>query len=151
MPSKNNPGSVPIARAIASNPALGRNLTPMTFELGGKSPVVVSRSALFGTATSSSSSSPNKGFFKALMKRLLRGKYTNNGQVCVCPDYALVHEDVYDAFVEECKPITKEFFGDSAETSESYGRLINDRNFERVLALRDSSPGGKVVQLTEGL
>jgi aldehyde dehydrogenase (NAD+) len=69
--------------------AAAKHLTPVTLELGGKSPVIVSEKANLELAA----------------KRIAWGKYFNAGQTCMCPDYALVHESILPAFVEAMKKV----------------------------------------------
>ena len=71
-------------------------MTPVTLELGGKSPVIVDNSANL----------------KISAKRIMWGKLINAGQTCVAPDYALVHKDIYDEFINECTKSVIEFYGE---------------------------------------
>jgi acyl-CoA reductase-like NAD-dependent aldehyde dehydrogenase len=80
-------GSTPIGKIIMA--AAAKNLTPVTLELGGKSPVIVSDKADIALAA----------------KRITWGKYFNAGQTCMCPDYALVQQSVMDEFVEALKKV----------------------------------------------
>ena len=106
--------------------AAAKHLCPVTLELGGKSPVLIDRSARIAVAA----------------RRVVRGKFWNTGQTCVAPDYALVHADVYDAFLTEAKKAITSFYGDDPSESRDIGRIINDRHFERICSLMD---GGTVV------
>jgi len=89
------------------------HLTPVTLELGGKSPVIVDKDVNISIAA----------------KRIAWGKFWNAGQTCVGADYLMLHEDIADAFIAEFIRWTKHFYGEDASKSESYGRIINDKRF----------------------
>jgi aldehyde dehydrogenase (NAD+) len=93
-----------------------KNLVPVTLELGGKSPCIVEADV----------------DVKLTAKRIAMPKFSNAGQMCVAPDYVLVHESVKDAFVHEMKNALVQFFGDNAQQSGFYGRIINERQFNRL-------------------
>ena len=78
-----------VAKAIQGNANVIENLTTFTFELGGKGAAVVTRSILY-----TRQGRQHPGLFNTLTQRLVHGKFENNGQVCVAPDYVLVHADV---------------------------------------------------------
>ncbi|MGV8914993.1 MAG: aldehyde dehydrogenase [Kaistella sp.] len=99
--------------------AAAKHLTPVTLELGGKSPVVVTSSANFDVAA----------------KRIVWGKFLNAGQTCVAPDYVLIDEKVKDSFLDSLKMYIQKFKYEAG--SEQYTQIINDRNFERLLKLID--------------
>ena len=99
--------------------AAAKNLTPVTLELGGKSPAIVTENANFEVAA----------------KRIVWGKFLNAGQTCVAPDYVLVDEKVKDKFLEYVKSFIKNF--DYQPQSEHYTRIINERNFDRLLNFID--------------
>ena len=107
-------GSPDLGRVVMR--AAADNATPVILELGGKSPVVVDRSADIGLAA----------------KRLVWGKTLNAGQTCIAPDYVLIHEDVKDAFVEAFKEAIKELHGDDPQLSKHFVRMVSDKAFERV-------------------
>ena len=122
-------GSVPVGKVVMA--AAARNLTPLTLELGGKSPAIVHESANLKTAAS----------------RISWGKFLNAGQTCIAPDYVLVHESVKDAFLDELIKIILKFYGEDASLHPRYCRIINDRHFQRLSALIDPKKmiyGGKV-------
>ncbi len=98
--------------------AAAKNLTPVTLELGGKSPVIIDKSAKIDLAA----------------KRVAFGKFLNVGQTCVAPDYVLVHESVADKFVNSLKKWIAKLFPD-ALNNESYGKIISQKHFERVKGL----------------
>lgn len=108
--------------------AAAKNLTPVTLELGGKSPAIVTSSADFEVAA----------------KRIVWGKFLNAGQTCVAPDYILVDEKVKDSFMDSLKSFIQKF--DYQPDSEQYTKIINQRNFERLRKLIDQEKifvGGK--------
>lgn len=110
--------------------AAAKTLASVTLELGGKSPVIVDETADLSVAS----------------KRIAWGKFTNNGQVCVAPDYVFVHASKTKAFIEAMTSRIKEFYGDNAATSESYMRIVNSRHFNRVKTyLEDSVNAGATV------
>ena len=103
--------------------AAAKNLTPVTLELGGKSPAFVDASTDLAKAA----------------KRIAWGRFINAGQTCVAPDYVLATPEVLDGLEHELvKAITALFGADSAR-SESYGRIVDDRHFQRLAALADGS------------
>ena len=121
-------GSVPVGKVVME--AAAKNLTPLTLELGGKSPAIVHESADLPTAAS----------------RIAWGKFMNAGQTCIAPDYVVVHEAVSDAFLNELVSAIRKFYGDDASTHHRYCRIINDRHFTRLEALIDPDKlayGGK--------
>ena len=103
-----------------------KNLTPVTLELGGESPVVIDASANLRIAA----------------RRIAWGKWMNAGQTCVAPDYVMVNAKVQDAFIDELGKAITEFYGDDPLTSQSYGRIVSTRHFDRLVSLR---AGGTVA------
>lgn len=123
-------GSVPVGKAVMT--AAAKNLTPLTLELGGKSPAIVHESADLATAAS----------------RIAWGKFINAGQTCIAPDYALVHDSIINAFLEELVKVIRKFYGNDASRHPRYCRIINDRHFQRLSALLDEKKiiyGGKTI------
>lgn len=110
-------GSTTVGKIVYE--AAAKNLTPVTLELGGKSPVIVSASADFEVAT----------------KRIIWGKFLNGGQTCVAPDYILVDEKVKDSFLDSLKSYIEKF--NYQPDSKEYTRIINDKNFDRLVKLID--------------
>lgn len=110
-------GSVEVGKLVMAGAA--KNLTPVTLELGGKSPCVVDRSADLGLTA----------------KRAVWGKLVNAGQTCVAPDYFLVHESVADAFVEAAKREIKRAYGDDPHLNPEFPSIVNERHFARLTAL----------------
>ena len=110
-------GSTTVGKIVYE--AAAKNLTPVTLELGGKSPVIVSASADFEVAA----------------KRIIWGKFLNGGQTCVAPDYILVDEKVKDSFLDSLKSYIEKF--NYQPDSKEYTRIINDKNFDRLVKLID--------------
>lgn len=101
------------------NKAAAEHLTNVTLELGGKNPVIFHKDSALKTG----------------VKRMIWSKFVNSGQLCIAPDYALVHKDIKDEFLElAVKEIEKAHF--SVENN-NFVQIINDRNFDRVLNLID--------------
>ncbi len=91
-------------------------LVPVTLELGGKSPCVVEEDANINIAA----------------KRIVMTKFSNAGQMCVAPDYVLVHESRKEALLDEMKKRMLQFFGSKPEESENFGKIINLKQFNRI-------------------
>lgn len=109
--------------------AAAEHLTPVTLELGGKSPAIVTESSDVRIAA----------------RRIAWGKFINAGQTCVAPDYALVHENVADEFVAHLKAATESFYGPDPSTSPDFGRIVNDHHHARLSAILDSPGNGELV------
>ena len=109
-------GSTAVGRIIYKMAA--EQLTPVTLELGGKSPCVVESDADIKTAA----------------RRIAVTKFSNAGQMCVAPDYVLVHSSKKDALVNAMKKSLLQFFSDEPESSSSYGKMINEKQFNRVVS-----------------
>lgn len=107
-------GSPDLGRVVMR--AAAENLTPVILELGGKSPVIVDRTADVALAA----------------KRIAWGKTLNAGQTCIAPDYLLLHRDVKQEFVAAYREALIKLHGDDARLSEHYVRMVSDRAFERV-------------------
>ena len=103
------------ARAILERAA--RQLTPVTLELGFKSPCLVNRDTDLQVAA----------------RRIAWGKFLNAGQTCVAPDYVLAHESIADELVERLCESVREFFGSDPQKSPDYGRIVNEGHFQRLL------------------
>lgn len=107
--------------------AAAEHLTPVTLELGGKSPAIVSRHAKLEVAA----------------RRIAFGKFTNAGQTCVAPDYVLVERPVHDELVRLVGVAVQEMYGDDPRRSPDYGRIVNVHHAERLARLLDD--GGLVA------
>ena len=97
------------------------HLTPVTLELGGKSPCLVEKSADLRLAA----------------RRIVFGKYLNCGQTCVAPDYLYCDREIKDALVAEIKKEIIRQFGEEPLKNSDYGKIINEKHFERILKLID--------------
>lgn len=117
-------GSVPVGKMVMESAA--KHLTPVTLELGGKSPCIVD----------------NEGDMKLFAKRIVWGKFLNVGQTCVAPDYLLVNKNIKDELIKYMILYLKENFGENPQDNDNYGRIINERHFDRLVGLLDS---GKVI------
>ncbi len=109
-------GSTAVGRLIYKMAA--ENLVPVTLELGGKSPCVVEADANIEIAA----------------KRIVMTKFSNAGQMCVAPDYVLVHASKKEALVKAMRKRIEQYFGALAEESDNYGKIINEKQFDRVSA-----------------
>lgn len=106
--------------------AAAQHLTPVTLELGGKSPCIVDTDInLQETA-----------------KRISWGKFINAGQTCIAPDYLLVHQSIKEQLIGELKNCIHTFYGDHPEQSPDYARIINTNQFERLESLLSQ---GKII------
>ena len=99
--------------------AAAQHLTPVTLELGGKSPTYVHADADLAVAA----------------RRIVWGKFTNAGQTCVAPDYVLGTRATLDALVPHLADAIRESYGADPQASGEYGRIVNDRHFERLAGL----------------
>ncbi|MBP6430580.1 MAG: aldehyde dehydrogenase family protein, partial [Ferruginibacter sp.] len=107
-------GSTAVGKLIYKMAA--ENLTPVTLELGGKSPCVVEEDANI----------------KVAARRIAVTKFSNCGQMCVAPDYVLVHERKKDELVTALKKAIIDFFSEDASTHYNYGKIINEKQFDRL-------------------
>lgn len=106
-------------------------LTPVTLELGGKSPCIVDSTANIETTA----------------KRIAWGKFMNAGQTCIAPDYLLVEESVQQPLLDALQKTVKDFYGDDAQKSDDYARVVNERHHGRLTKLLEGQEiafGGKV-------
>lgn len=114
---------------FTGSPAVGKlvmrkaaeNLTPVSLELGGKSPCIVAADANLELAA----------------RRIAFGKFLNCGQTCVAPDYVLVERAVHDEFVALLGACTAKMYGENALLNRNYGRIVNRKHFDRILSLVD--------------
>lgn len=117
-------GSPGVGKIVAEMAA--RQLTPVTLELGGKSPCIVDRDTDIDAAA----------------RRILWGKFLNAGQTCVAPDYALVHAEVKEKFYAACRKRITEFYGDRPEASPDFPRIVNKKHFIRLKGYLEE---GKII------
>ena len=123
-------GSTRVGRLVAE--AAGRNLTPITLELGGKSPAIVDRSANLDQAA----------------ERIAYGKLLNAGQTCIAPDYALVPPNAVDAFAGKLLDNMRRMFGTDPNNTD-YTSIISERHFARLesLAQDAAAQGARLLQV----
>ena len=112
-------GGTEIGRIVMA--AAAQHLTPVTLELGGKSPCIVDRDIHLDRAA----------------KRIAWGKFINTGQTCIAPDYLLVQRQIKPDLVDRIKYYIKEFYGENPAVSPDYGRIIHRRHFDRLIAFLD--------------
>lgn len=124
-------GSTNVGRHVMR--AAADNLTPVTLELGGKSPTVIGKSA----------------DMQKTANRIMHGKVLNAGQICVAPDWVLVPEGEEDNFVEASKTAVAAMFPDGMKHNDDYTSIINQRHYERLQGLVDDAreKGAKVVEI----
>lgn len=123
-------GSTQVGKIVAK--AAAEHLTPVTLELGGKSPCVVD-----GTAP-----------LQKTARRIVWGKFLNCGQTCIAPDYVLIKSEHKDALIQALIEEIEKAFGDDAQNSKDYGRIIHEKHFKKLEAdLKNQKTiyGGKTV------
>ena len=118
-------GSQAVGKEVMRNAA--EYLTPVTLELGGKSPCIVDQTADIRLAA----------------RRVVFGKYLNCGQTCVAPDYIYCQRSVKDTFIKEVQKQIRKQYGRHPLDNPDYGKIINEKHFDRILGLIDEK---KVVQ-----
>jgi aldehyde dehydrogenase (NAD+) len=107
-------GSTAVGKIIYEMAA--KKMVPVTLELGGKSPCIVEQEVNI----------------KVAARRIAMTKFSNAGQMCVAPDYVLVHTNVKEIFVEEIKKAIQEFYGPDALLNDNFGKIINEKQFDRL-------------------
>jgi aldehyde dehydrogenase (NAD+) len=126
-------GSTAVGKVVMK--AASEHLTSVTLELGGKSPAIVDATA----------------DIKDAAEKIVWGKWVNNGQTCIAPDYVMVHESVKGQFLEEMKKCISNFFVPNGETfsnSPFYSRVVSDRHFKRLAAMiEDAINKGAVLAI----
>lgn len=123
-------GSPSIGKIVME--AAAKHLTPVTLELGGKSPCIVEKNINI----------------QETVKRIVWGKFLNAGQSCIAPDYLLVNQQIKSELLEAIKQTIKEFYGEDPYQSPDYGRIINEYHLKRLSALLESGNiivGGKII------
>ncbi|XP_056910944.1 aldehyde dehydrogenase family 3 member A2b [Takifugu flavidus] len=103
--------------------AAAKHLTPVTLELGGKSPCYIDKNCDLTIAC----------------RRIAWGKYTNCGQTCIAPDYILCEPSIQNQVIEEVQKAVKEFYTDDPKSCPDYCRIINQRHFKRIMAMLEDS------------
>src|SRR6478609_1113269 len=120
-------GNGTVGRVVMT--AAAKHLTPVTLELGGKSPVIVDASADLDVAA----------------KRIVWGKFLNAGQTCIAPDYVLVDRRVEAPLLARMTDAVRAFYGVDPRASADLGRIVNERHFDRIARLADADGAGDVV------
>ena len=110
-------GGTQVGRIVMA--AAAKHLTPVTLELGGKNPCLVDRDADLGIAA----------------RRIAWGKFMNAGQTCIAPDFVLAHKAIKAELLQRLAAAVEQFYGKDPQASPDYGRIVNDRHFERLAAL----------------
>jgi coniferyl-aldehyde dehydrogenase len=125
-------GSTRVGRLVAE--AAGRNLTPITLELGGKSPAIVDRSADLAEAAA----------------RIAYGKLLNAGQTCIAPDYALVPQDQVQDFADRLQENMQAMFGADPD-NDDYTSIVSDRHYARLegLVADAAAKGARIMQVAK--
>ncbi|KAB8342863.1 hypothetical protein FH972_022460 [Carpinus fangiana] len=116
-------GGAAVAKIISKKAA--ETLTPVTLELGGKNPAIITKNADVRLAA----------------RRLLWGKTVNAGQVCVSQNYILIDKEVLPGFLDQMAAAIKEFYPNGVQKSPDYGRIIHARQFQRIKKMLDESAG----------
>ncbi len=110
--------------------AASKHLASVTLELGGKSPTIVDETASVDAAA----------------RRIAWAKFTNNGQICIAPDYVFIHESKKDEFLQKFKENIESSYGLDARRSESYARIVNNRHYQRLSGyIEDAKQKGATV------
>ncbi len=114
-------GSVNVGKYVMEKASA--HLTPVSLELGGKSPCIVDETA----------------DIKLAAKRIVWGKFLNSGQTCVAPDYILVQRSVKDKLIKQIGKCVRKMYGKDALANEEYPKMINEKHFDRVLGLMEGA------------
>ncbi|MGM8212183.1 aldehyde dehydrogenase [Virgibacillus sp. W0430] len=124
-------GSVPVGKVVME--AASKTLTPVTLELGGKSPCIVH----------------NDANLKLAAKRIAWGKYLNAGQTCVAPDYLYLHKSIATDFILHLKRAINDLYGEQPLTNPNYTRIVNEKHFNRLTAFLNEGKtviGGRTIK-----
>ncbi len=114
-------GGTAVAKIVMA--AAAKHLTPVTLELGGKNPCIVDTDI----------------HLQHTAKRITWGKFINNGQTCLAPDYLLVNSKIKEKLLAEIKKCIQEFYSDKPVISPDYGRIVNQKQFDRITNLLNGS------------
>ena len=123
-------GATAVARHVMR--AAAENLVPLTLELGGKSPVIIGRSADMATATA----------------RIMNGKTLNAGQICLAPDYVMTPEETLDGFIAGAQGAVRQMFP-TIKDNPDYTAIVAQRHFDRITGYIDDAraKGGQIIEL----
>lgn len=123
-------GSPAVGKIVMN--AASTHLTSVTLELGGKSPTIIHDSANL----------------KAAVKNIVWGKFLNNGQTCIAPDYILIHESIKSAFIKAFKAQVIQYYSEDPKTSSDYSRIVNTKHFKRLVeAIEDATTKNANMEL----
>ncbi|WP_111684913.1 aldehyde dehydrogenase family protein [Winogradskyella tangerina] len=125
-------GSIPVGKIVMK--AAAEHLCSVTLELGGKSPVIIDKTA----------------DLKVTAQSVAWIKHFNNGQTCIAPDYIYIHDSVKQKFIDQYKKAVEEFYTNDPSTSESYGRIINEKHFDRLQSYLDDAKKHQATFEIEG-
>ena len=120
-------GSASTGKIIAQ--AAAPTLTPVTLELGGKNPAIITK----------------KADIRLAARRLLWAKVMNAGQVCISQNYILADKEVVPELIAQLKVAMKEFYPNGAKASPDYGRIVNDQSYARIKKMLDNTSGKIVI------
>lgn len=120
-------GSPAVGKIVMA--AAAKHLTSVTLELGGKSPTIIHESANI----------------KEVLKSLVWGKFLNNGQTCIAPDYVIIHESIKNEFIEAFKAKALEYYSENPKTSESYSRVVNEKHFKRLVSYIENAKSNNAI------
>ena len=109
-------GSSPVGKSVYQMAA--RELVPVTLELGGKNPCIIEKDA----------------DLKVAARRIAVGKFTNAGQMCVCPDYLLAHADIKDKLIDLIRTNIATFYGSHLASGFGYGKIVNEKRFDKLVS-----------------
>ncbi|KAL9030883.1 MAG: hypothetical protein Q9196_001026 [Gyalolechia fulgens] len=120
-------GGATVGKIIAKKAA--ETLTPITLELGGRNPAIVTKNANVRLAA----------------RRLVWGKIHNAGQVCLSQNFTMVDKEILDAFIAETKATLKQFYPHGAKNTDDFGRIINGRQWSRLKKMLDETKGKIII------
>lgn len=120
-------GNGRVARIVMQ--AAAKHLTPVTLELGGKSPAIVD----------------SESDLRVAARRIVWGKFLNAGQTCLAPDYVLVHRDVEEALLAKLTETVRDFYGADPRQSPDYARIVNERHLQRLAALLRDVDAARII------
>ncbi len=123
-------GSPTVGKIVMSSAA--KHLASVTLELGGKSPTIIDETANIKTS----------------IKNIVWGKFLNNGQICITPDYILLHKSKKDEFIKAFKEKVVSYYSENAIHSESYCRIVNTKHFKRLVSyIEDAKSRGAKIEI----
>jgi acyl-CoA reductase-like NAD-dependent aldehyde dehydrogenase len=112
-------GSTAVGKIVME--AAAKHITPLTLELGGKSPCIIDKNI----------------HIRKTAEKICWGKFFNAGQTCIAPDYLLVHKDVKETLLAEIKKTIQKFYGNEISKSRDYARIVSEKHYKRLILLMD--------------